>query len=83
MWKFSYTKMSDGKDNVPINSIPGRKQHLEITSTIIHYKMVKFMNFSCYKYQYFLRYSSTKRIRTLFSLYGFSNNCEKIMRLTL
>lgn len=50
MWKFSYTKMSDGKDNVPINSIPGRKQYLEITSTIIHYKMVKFMNFACYKY---------------------------------
>lgn len=73
-----FIKLNTGKGNIPINAIPGRKQHLEITSTIIHYKIGKIYEFCVLQISVFLRYSSTKRISTLLSLYGFSNSCENL-----
>lgn len=51
----NFLKLSTGKDNVPIITIPGKKQYLGITGTVIYYKVGKIYEVCALQMQLFLR----------------------------
>lgn len=66
----NFIKLNTGKYNVPVTTIPGRKQHLGITDTSIHHKMDKIYKLCVSQMPLFLRYSSAVKISFLLRVHG-------------